>query len=100
MSKITFSQVISYLFLALLVSCKPSVSPPAINPVNLVIKTIDPSSGVAGAKITITGAGFSPTPAKDSVFFNGELASIVSADTSRIVVTVPKMARPEILLLK
>ena len=49
----------------------------------------DPDSGSVGSSVTIYGTGFSSTPTQNSVSFNGVAATITSASTTTLVVTVP-----------
>jgi len=53
------------------------------------ITVIDPTSGQAGTSVTITGTNFDPTATKDTVRFNGTVATIVSASATQIVVMAP-----------
>jgi YD repeat-containing protein len=48
-----------------------------------------PSRGVAGDTVSIFGSGFVANPAQNSVSFNGTPATITSATTTTLVVTVP-----------
>lgn len=48
-----------------------------------------PSSGPVGTAVTISGTGFGPTAADNTVAFNGSVATIVSASPTRLVATVP-----------
>src|ERR1700678_1175385 len=79
--------------------CKKAMNTPApgSNPnpppaATLSISGIKPATGAYNTGVTITGTGFSSTMTDDSVFINGNVASIVSANDSQIVVTVPKYA--------
>jgi YD repeat-containing protein len=51
-----------------------------------------PGSGPVGTTVTIQGTGFSATPAQDTVTFNGTAATMTSATTTQLVVTVPSGA--------
>jgi YD repeat-containing protein len=51
-----------------------------------------PDAGPVGQPVTIYGTGFSATTGQNSVSFNGTSASIVSASTTMLVVTVPSGA--------
>jgi YD repeat-containing protein len=51
-----------------------------------------PSSGSVGTTVTISGTGFSATPASNTVTFNGTTATVSSASTTQLVVTVPSGA--------
>lgn len=53
------------------------------------IVSFTPTSGPVGATVTIFGTGFSATASQDSVTFNGTAATISSASTTQLVVTVP-----------
>jgi YD repeat-containing protein len=56
------------------------------------ISGFTPASGLAGATVIISGAGFSATPSQNTVTFNGTGASVSSATPTQIVVTVPSGA--------
>lgn len=56
------------------------------------ISGVTPAEGPATTQVTITGANFGNSMSGDSVFFNGKKATIVSATTTQIVVTVPLQA--------
>ncbi|RQU30127.1 hypothetical protein DF142_35450 [Burkholderia cenocepacia] len=53
------------------------------------IVSFSPSSGPVGSSVTISGSGFSATAGQNAVTFNGTAATIVSATTNQLVVTVP-----------
>ncbi len=53
---------------------------------------INPSSGKVGISVTISGSNFGNNIADNKVSFNGENATILSANTSEIVATVPDNA--------
>jgi len=54
-----------------------------------VITSISPMSGGYTTIVTIAGKNFSTDPTKDTVRFNGHVASIVSAKTDTLIVSVP-----------
>jgi len=54
-----------------------------------VITSFSPLSGAAGSSVTITGAGFSTTPASNIVYFGGVRASVNAASATSLTVTVP-----------
>ncbi len=56
-----------------------------------VIK-FDPSAGVVGSHVTISGTGFSATPSQNAVQFNGVTAAVYSATSTKLDVTVPSGA--------
>jgi YD repeat-containing protein len=51
-----------------------------------------PDAGPIGQTVTIYGTGFSATVGQNTVTFNGTTASISSASTTQLVVTVPSAA--------
>lgn len=53
------------------------------------ISGFSPSAGTVGTTVTITGDHFSPTPAKNTVTFNGAAALVASSTSAEIVTTVP-----------
>lgn len=48
-----------------------------------------PSHAAAGAQVTIYGTAFSATPSSNTVSFNGTSATVMSASTTQLTVTVP-----------
>ncbi len=60
------------------------------SPVSTVkIIEFTPNSGMTGSPVTIFGTGFSPTPAQNTVKFNGVIATVASVSATQIVTTVP-----------
>jgi len=55
----------------------------------LAIFDFTPQTGGVGQTVTIQGQGFGATPGSNTVQFNGATATVVSASTSTLVVTVP-----------
>jgi IPT/TIG domain len=55
----------------------------------LSIGGVSASQGPSGTQITIYGSGFSSTPSQNSVSFNGTAATVVSASSTQLVVTIP-----------
>lgn len=53
------------------------------------ILSFSPASGAIGATVHIYGTGFSATPAQNTVTFNGTGATVSSATTTTLTVTVP-----------
>ncbi|MBX3237062.1 MAG: IPT/TIG domain-containing protein [Nitrospiraceae bacterium] len=51
-----------------------------------------PGSGPATTQVTIEGYGFDPTPANNTVQFNGTAATVNSASANTLVVSVPTAA--------
>ncbi|HUB79747.1 MAG TPA: IPT/TIG domain-containing protein [Bryobacteraceae bacterium] len=56
---------------------------------SLAILNVVPARGVAGATVTIYGQNFSTTASGDTVLFNGVAATVVSASSTALVVSVP-----------
>ncbi|NVD97787.1 pre-peptidase C-terminal domain-containing protein [Massilia sp. BJB1822] len=55
----------------------------------LAITEFSPNSGGAGIPVRIYGSGFDPSPAANTVRFNGAQAQVVSASKTELSVTVP-----------
>jgi YD repeat-containing protein len=53
-----------------------------------------PVKGPVGTTVTISGSGFSTTISQDTVKFNGTTATVSSASTNSLVVTVPTGTSP------
>jgi gliding motility-associated-like protein len=64
----------------------PSLPPP-------VITSFTPASAIPGSTLTITGTGFDPTPANNTIFFGAIQATVSSASATQLQVTVPTGAR-------
>ncbi|MCW9709179.1 beta strand repeat-containing protein [Fodinibius salsisoli] len=58
----------------------------------VTIDDLNPKSGPVGTSVTITGANFSATASDNAVRFNGTEATVNSASTTELVVTVPQGA--------
>jgi hypothetical protein len=56
------------------------------------IGSFTPQTDTVGAQITITGSNFSSTPGLDTVRFNGQPATVVSATPGQLIVLVPDYA--------
>ena len=56
------------------------------------IIAFSPQSGPVGTTVTIYGTGFSATPSQNTVTFHGTAATVSSATTTKLVVTVPSSA--------
>jgi hypothetical protein len=54
-----------------------------------VITSFNPASGPVGTTVTITGTGFHPTAANNTVYFGSVKAAIVSGNATSLTVTVP-----------
>ncbi|WP_160715383.1 IPT/TIG domain-containing protein [Chitinophaga solisilvae] len=65
------------------------VEGPQFKDQNLGITQVNPATGLAGTKVTITGAGFSAVAAENIVTFNGVAAIVESATETSLVVTTP-----------
>ncbi len=62
------------------------------NPGAPTISSFTPTSGVLGSSVTIVGTNFNSTLANNTVTFNGVQATVTSASTTQLVVTVPALA--------
>jgi hypothetical protein len=56
---------------------------------NVTVSSVAPSSMTPGASVTITGAGFDPATSGDAVTIDGQVATIQSASTTQLVITIP-----------
>ncbi|MBS1506714.1 MAG: VCBS repeat-containing protein [Bacteroidetes bacterium] len=56
------------------------------------ITAFSPSSALPGTTVTIQGSNFNPTAAQNAVYFKGVKATVTSATTTQLTVTVPKSA--------
>jgi hypothetical protein len=56
------------------------------------ITNFNPTSGIAGASVTITGTNFSATPANNIVMFNATTATVTASTATSITTTVPSGA--------
>ncbi len=56
------------------------------------ISSFSPTSGPAGTSVTINGTNFSSTKTSNAVKFNGTSATVTSASTTKLIVTVPSGA--------
>ena len=54
-----------------------------------VITSFSPSSGPIGTLVTITGNNFSTSPSSNTVYFGAVKATVISASTNTLTVTVP-----------
>lgn len=62
------------------------------SPAGPVINSFAPTSALAGQSVTISGSNFNPTPAGNQVLFNAVAATVTSASSTQLVVTVPATA--------
>ena len=58
------------------------------------ISSFSPTSALPGSTVTINGGGFDPTPANNAVLINGLAATVSSATTGQLQITVPANATP------
>ena len=85
MKKITnYSSVLILTVLSIFAGCKKNNPVPAP-----AITAISPSTGLAGASVTISGSGFNTTASANTVKFNGTAAVVTSASSGSLVVTAP-----------
>ncbi|GAA4027034.1 hypothetical protein GCM10022232_85930 [Streptomyces plumbiresistens] len=58
----------------------------------LTVLSVVPVRAAPGARVTLSGTGFSSTTANNTVTFGGKTATITSASATRLVVTIPSNA--------
>lgn len=56
---------------------------------DLSLSAFSPLSGVPGSQVTLKGTGFSSTPGSNAVAFNDTAATVLSASSNQLLVTVP-----------
>ncbi len=61
-------------------------------PIIPTVTAIDPTSGIVGTEVTITGTNFSSTAAENTVTFNGTSSTVKSASSTQLLVNVPENA--------
>lgn len=59
---------------------------------DVALASLSPSKGVVGMVVSLNGKGFDPSPANNTVTFNGVTAAISQASPTQLVVTVPVAA--------
>ena len=79
--------IIPFLFIIQLFLYREAMAQPAI-------QSFSPLSAVPGSTITISGSGFSTTPAANIVYFGAVKATVTSATPSTLQVTLPAGATP------
>jgi hypothetical protein len=57
-----------------------------------VITSFSPLTGTVGSSVTIAGTDFEPTPANNTVYFGAVRATVTSASSTSLSVTVPSSA--------
>jgi hypothetical protein len=67
----------------------PREAPDAGEDSAVVVSGLDPSAGVVGTPVVISGTGFSPIPAENAVAFNGIPAFVEDASTTSLTTAVP-----------
>ena len=63
--------------------------PTTVEPIPPRITSIDTNIGITGDTVQITGIGFDPTPANNTVLFDGTAATVNTASATLLDVTVP-----------
>jgi hypothetical protein len=83
-------KIINYSFILILTALSIFAGCKKNNPVPApAITAISPSTGLAGAAVTISGSGFNTTASANTVKFNGAAAVVTSASSGSLVVTAP-----------
>ncbi len=67
------------------------------SPLPPTITSFTPSSGLIGTTVTITGTNFDPSPANNTVKFNGTTATVTASTSTSITTTVPTGATTGII---
>jgi len=90
------------LCLFLLAGCYKIYSPPSKWPVYIppMVGTLNPTHGPDSTQVTIKGIAFKAIVGSDSVFFNGKLAKLVSANDSQLVAIVPTLSGTGDVIIK
>ncbi len=94
MKKVILSTLKSLIFLLSLLgysTCNNPDSPEDVQP-DVIITAINPTSGIVGSSVTITGSGFSNSATANIVKFNDIPAIVSAASTTSLTVTVPANA--------
>lgn len=81
-----------------------NIAGPALFEANIVtppsILSVTPATIAPGATVTITGQGFLPTPADNTVLFGGIRGTVTSAGPDQLVVTAPACLQSRIVELR
>lgn len=94
MKKVILSTLKSFIMLLSFLShsaCNNPDSPEEVQP-DVIITAINPTSGIVGSSVTITGSGFSNSATVNVVKFNDIPAIVSIASTTSLTVTVPANA--------
>lgn len=92
--KFNFTSYAGILLLALALLITGCSDDNGNDPGNLAISSITPTSAAVGESVTINGTGFASTASGNTVTFMGNAeATITSASTTQLVVTVPQGAQ-------
>ncbi|QJD77997.1 IPT/TIG domain-containing protein [Spirosoma rhododendri] len=75
-------------FIGFIAACKNNDSPAPI----LSVTSISPTSAPVGTTVTISGTNFATTPASNTVTFGSVPATVLTANSTQLVVTVPANA--------
>lgn len=84
----TMSLVALMLSLLVITGCSKSDEEPGGK--ELTITSFSPTKAKHGTNLTITGSGFSTTASENSVMLNSVAATVTSASSTKLIVTVPK----------
>src|SRR5688500_15255431 len=89
MKKVSYIFILSLSFFLLWSSCSEKDDPTNPNIPALTITGFSPTSGAAGATVTITATNFSATAASNVVKFNGTTATVTAATATSLTVSIP-----------
>ncbi len=90
-NKVMKTLIVVFLFLVVVLCCKKSDT--GSTPAPFSIQSFTPAQGIVGTTVTIQGIGFSIDPTKNVVKFGGGVATITTAATTQLVMTVPATAQ-------
>jgi hypothetical protein len=79
----------AFILISYLIACNKSTTPDVVQQAAPTITSFAPTKDTIGGNITISGTNFSTTTSENVVKFNGIVATIISASTTKIVVKVP-----------
>jgi uncharacterized protein (TIGR03437 family) len=88
-----FKNIFTLFILVLFNSCSKNNETPITTLLeNLVITTINPSTGPKNTTVTITGTGFSTLANDNAVTLNGKVCPVVNSTTNQLTITIPPSA--------
>jgi len=92
MKRISYLKVLALTLAITVFSCGKDDGPDTPTPQSPEITSFSPTSGPVGTTVEISGKNFSATTTDNTVKFNGQVASVQLATTTKLTVTVPEGA--------